>query len=184
MKDFFTTVEMTIVTFPSTTIKAALFIVHSVLNDVEFTDLSCYKKHFLPLIVFSRIFEIMWTIFTTTNKTIFSLRYFEIDVVDIPEIQPAIEMIRSLKEFVLNTISHVRARKITFGDIEAILSGYEAYESVYNCSASVFGEVARKETILKEEIEQFKLEYDDLVSSIDCLLVTKPKNLPSLARLV
>ena len=183
IKDFFTNVDIENVSFSSTTIRAALFIVHSELQDVKFTDFSCYRKHSSTLVFFSLSFRTIWTAFIKKKENP-SLSDFEMDIVDIPEIQPAIETIRSLKNLVSFTASHVREKTITFNDLEAINSGYEAYESIYNCIVSVYGGVETGEEISKEEIERCLSEYDRLVLKIENLLVTKPKHLPSLARLV
>ncbi|XP_019858199.1 PREDICTED: uncharacterized protein LOC100640592 [Amphimedon queenslandica] len=182
IKDSFNNVNIENVSFSSTGIRAALFIVHSELQDVEFTNFSCYREHSSTLVFFSLSFRTIWTAFIKKNKN-FSLSDFEIDIADIPEIQPAIETIHSLKNLVSVTTSHVRERTITYINLEEIKSGYEAYDSIYNCISSVYRGVEIGEKISKEEIEKCLSEYDCLVCKIENLLVTKPKNLPSLARL-
>lgn len=100
--------------------------------------------------------------------------------IDVPECQEVVDIMRKLKGLVDNIWSVVQEREITYDDLAALLSGYEAYDSIYQCISSVFAKT--KGFIMKTKLRELQRHYDERVEEIEGLLVRKPDNMPDLAR--
>ena len=175
--------------FSSTRIRAALFVILHVLKDAMLKSFSCLHEYSFPLLVFSQSFLTMWTAFTTLEGSLkenHTLGAFQISTIDISEVQEAIKMVRTLKDLMSATNNCLREKEVTYNDMKAILSGYDAYESISECIINVFGydERGKYSHVTREQIEKYQSSFDDYVKEIESLLVRKPENLPDLARLV
>ena len=174
--------------FSSTRIRAALFVILHVLKDAMLKSFSCLHEYSFPLLVFSQSFLTMWTAFTTLEGSLkenHTLGAFQMSTIDISEVQEAIKMVHTLKDLVSTTNNCLREKEVTYNDMTAILSQYDAYESISECIINVFGyDERRKYLITREQIEEYQSSFDDYVMEIESLLVRKPEKLPDLARLV
>ena len=169
--------------FASIKIRAALFVLNSLLSINELNDFNCYRDYPVHLSVLSKSFLIMWNTFTASEKGKKALDDFVIFTKDISEIQNTIDRILLLKSLVLKTISLLDEKKVTYSNLDAISVGYEAFKSLSDCISSVFQDTKADSTDINEDLlNKFSLSYDSFVSEINGLLVRNSTNLPDLAR--
>ena len=169
--------------FASTKIRAALYVLNSLLPTDKLNDFNCYKDYSLHLSVLSKSFFIMWNTFTASEKGNKALGDFKIYTKDISEIKYTIDRILLLRSLFLKTISFLDEKKVTYNNLDAISVGFDAFKSLSDCISSVFQDTKADSTDINEDLlNNLFLSYDSFVSEINGLLVRSSTNLPDLAR--